>query len=100
MNTLDLEAGLDLHPQVSVRPEAFGALLYHFGTRRLSFLKDPKLLEVVRQLPTSTSVREACVEAGVDPVDMPRYCQALATLVDTQMLTPRGRASQTNGSGQ
>jgi mycofactocin biosynthesis protein MftB len=76
------------------------ALLYHFGTRRLSFLKDPKLLEVVRQLPTSTSVREACVEAGVDPVDMPRYCRALATLVDTQMLTPRGRASQTNGSGQ
>ena len=27
-------------PQVAVRPEPFGALLYHFGTRRLSFLKD------------------------------------------------------------
>ncbi|MGD0395120.1 MAG: mycofactocin biosynthesis chaperone MftB, partial [Acidimicrobiales bacterium] len=24
-----------LHPQVSLRPEAFGALAYHFGTRRL-----------------------------------------------------------------
>ena len=24
-----------LHPQVAVRPEPFGALLYHFGTRKL-----------------------------------------------------------------
>lgn len=37
----DLDAAWDLHPQVAVRPERFGALLYHFGTRRLSFLKDP-----------------------------------------------------------
>ena len=28
-------------------PERFGALLYHFGTRRLSFLKSPTLLAVV-----------------------------------------------------
>src|SRR4029077_5500984 len=32
----DLDAAWRLHPQVSVRPERFGALLYHFGTRRLS----------------------------------------------------------------
>ena len=44
----DLERRYALHPQVAVRPEPFGALLYHFGTRRLSFLKDPRLLEVVR----------------------------------------------------
>ena len=30
-----------LHPQVALRPEPFGALLYHFGTRRLSFLQRP-----------------------------------------------------------
>ena len=46
----DLDAGWQLHPQVSVRPERFGALLYHFGTRQLSFLKSPKLLAVVRHL--------------------------------------------------
>jgi len=33
---------------VSVRPEPFGALLYHFGTRQLSFLKDTTLLAVLQ----------------------------------------------------
>ena len=37
----DLDRPWQLHPQVSVRPEPFGALLYHFGTRRLWFLKSP-----------------------------------------------------------
>jgi|SRR5215217_6463263 mycofactocin biosynthesis protein MftB len=96
MTTIDLDIGLDLHPQVSIRPEPFGALLYHFGTRRLSFLKEPKLLEVVRQLSASASVREACAKAGVDCVNLPRYQRALGTLVDTQMLIPRG-VSEING---
>ena len=39
-----------LHPQVSLRPESFGALAYHFGTRRLSFLKSRTLLAVVESL--------------------------------------------------
>ena len=46
----DLDRPWQLHPQVSVRPERFGALLYHFGTRRLSFLKSPALLTVVSSL--------------------------------------------------
>ena len=33
-----LDRSYALHPSVSIRPESFGALLYHFGTRRLSFL--------------------------------------------------------------
>ncbi len=94
MITLDLDTGLDLHPQVSVRPEAFGALLYHFGTRRLSFLKDPLLLDVVRQLSRCDSAREACATAGVTPADLAQYEQALATLVETQMLMPRVSAEE------
>ena len=39
-----------LHPQVAVRPEPFGALLYHFGTRKLSFLKNRTIVEVVNSL--------------------------------------------------
>ena len=46
----DLDRRYALAPQVAVRPEPFGALLYHFGTRRLSFLKDPRLLAVVQGL--------------------------------------------------
>ena len=50
-----LDRAWQLSPRVSVRPEPFGALLYHFGTRRLSFLKDRTLLDVVRLLPDSAS---------------------------------------------
>jgi putative mycofactocin binding protein MftB len=82
----DLESRYALHPQVAVRPEPFGALLYHFGTRRLSFLKDPRLLEVVRGLAEAPSARAACTAAGVGEPDLPRYAAALATLADTQML--------------
>ena len=89
MATLDLEQAYDLQPQVSVRPESFGALLYHFGTRRLSFLKDPVLLAVVQQLPAQPSARAALVAAGIPEPDRPRYARALATLVATEMLMLR-----------
>src|ERR1700761_7377440 len=35
-----LSRSLRLSPQVGLRPESFGAMSYHYGTRRLSFLKD------------------------------------------------------------
>jgi putative mycofactocin binding protein MftB len=78
-------AVLRLHPQVSVRPEPFGALLYHFGTRRLSFLKDRRLLDVVARLDGSTSVDEALSEVPVG--ERPAFRAALATLERTGMLT-------------
>ena len=46
----DPTRGWRLHPQVAVRPEPFGALLYHFGTRKLSFLKDRTILAIVQSL--------------------------------------------------
>ena len=74
---------------MSVRPEAFGALLYHFGTRRLSFLKDRRLLSVVEALATAPTARAACVGAGVDGALLPAYERALARLADTAMLRER-----------
>ena len=85
----DLDAGWQLDPQVSVRPERFGALLYHFGTRQLSFLKSPKLLAVVRHLATSPSAHGACVAAGVVPAELPSYRSALSTLAASQMIRER-----------
>ena len=84
-----LDRALDVHPRVSVRPEAFGALLYHFGTRRLSFLKDPRLLAVVQQLPGSATAREACERAGLADAELDAYARALSTLVATDMLQER-----------
>jgi putative mycofactocin binding protein MftB len=79
----------DLHPGVSVRPEPFGALLYHFGTRRLTFLKDRRLLDVVTALAGQPSALAACRAAGVEPGDVPRYTAALARLAGADMLVRR-----------
>ena len=82
----DLDRRYGLHPQVAVRPEPFGALLYHFGTRRLSFLKDPRLLAVVRGLADAPTARAACTAAGVPDGELPQFTRALATLARTEML--------------
>jgi mycofactocin biosynthesis protein MftB len=88
----DLDTAWRLHPQVSVRPERFGALLYHFGTRRLSFLKSPELLTVVSSLASQPSARAACDAAGLADADLPAYSTALATLAAGQMICPRAAA--------
>jgi mycofactocin biosynthesis protein MftB len=84
-----LDQAWDLAPQVSVRPEPFGALLYHFGTRRLSFVKDRRLLAVVQGLGDAPTARAACTSAGVEPSDMRAYERALARLAETHMLRER-----------
>jgi mycofactocin biosynthesis protein MftB len=82
----DMDAAWRLHPQVSVRPERFGALLYHFGTRRLTFLKTPVLLAVVRNLDSRPSARAACEAAGVSAAEMPCYASALASMAAGSMI--------------
>jgi putative mycofactocin binding protein MftB len=84
----DLSAAWRLHPQVALRPESFGALAYHFGTRRLSFLKDRTLLRVIEGLAAQPSAAEACRAAGVKADDVARYERALATLAATDMIRP------------
>ena len=85
----DLDRAWGLHPQVSVRPEPFGALLYHFGTRRLSFLKERRLLRVLQSLRNASSARAACAAAGVPASDLARYAAALAALVQSSMIVER-----------
>lgn len=89
--TVTPESVLDLHDRVSVRPEPFGALLYHFGTRRLSFLKSPVLLSVVEELGTGRRVADALVAAEVPESLRPAVLRSLATLRDTDMLVEVGR---------
>ncbi|MEO3935722.1 mycofactocin biosynthesis chaperone MftB [Dermatophilaceae bacterium Soc4.6] len=78
-----------LSESVSLRPEPFGALAYDFRTRRLSFLKTPALVEVVRLLGESPCVADALVGAGVDASEHASYARALRTLADSGILTPR-----------
>ena len=85
---MSLDGRWRLNPQVSLRPERFGALAYHFGTRRLSFLKSPRLLEVVEGLEAAPDPTAACRAAGVAEEELPSYRAALATLARTEMIVP------------
>lgn len=75
-----------LHPQVAVRPEPFGALLYHFGTRKLSFLKNRTILAVIESLDDHPDVRSALRAAGVDADAEAPYLHALDVLASSNML--------------
>jgi putative mycofactocin binding protein MftB len=94
----DLDRPWQLDDRVAVRPEPFGALLYHFGTRRLSFLKNTTVLTVVRSLDEHPSARSACAAAGVTPTALPAYERALATLAESQMIKERGAARPDQGT--
>lgn len=81
-----------LNPQVALRPESFGALAYHFGTRRLSFFKSRELLAVVERLGSEPDPAAACRAVGIEGERLPSYERALRTLAETEMIVPRGEA--------
>ena len=83
---LELDGRWRLHPQVALRPEPFGALLYHFGTRKLSFLKNPAVVSLVQSLPDYDDMDEALRASGIDGAAQGPYRRALATLVASNML--------------
>ena len=89
MERTELEGPWQLSPQVALRPEPFGALAYHFGTRRLSFLKSRLLLTVVERLAEHPDPEAACRAAGVADEQLPSYRRALATLAGSGMIVRR-----------
>ena len=78
-----------LSDSVSLRPEQFGALAYDFATRKLSFLKSPQLVDVVRRLESSPTVGHALTDAGVDGSRRTAYLRALESLAASGMLCRR-----------
>lgn len=83
----DSTLGYRLNPQVALRPEPFGALAYHFGTRKLSFLKAPELVELVRGLADFASCEDALLSMPENR--RPQYRKALSTLAAGGMIVPR-----------
>lgn len=84
----DADAAWNLNPRVAVRPEPFGALLYHFGTRKLSFLKNLVVVDVVRSLHEYPSATAALEAAGIAVDDRRLYLDALAALARSGMIVP------------
>ena len=91
MTVVDFDADLPWQRarSVALRPEPFGALVYSFSTRKLSFLKSKQLVAVVESLgehPTASAALTAC---GVSDVQRPAYVQALADLARSNMIEVR-----------
>ena len=80
-----------LSPEVALRPEPFGALAYHFGNRRLCFLKVPELVEVVRGLGAHSSAGDAV--SGLPGQDRAACLRALASLAAAGVIVPDGAGS-------
>ncbi|MGY1681525.1 mycofactocin biosynthesis chaperone MftB [Geodermatophilus sp. SYSU D01176] len=74
---------------VALRPEPFGALVYHFGNRKLSFLKSKALVAVVETLAENPSADATLVACGVPAAQHPAYRRALADLARSQMIERR-----------
>ena len=81
--------GYALHPQVGLREEKFGALAYHYGNRRLTFLNDDALVAAVRSASLAVDVDAALADAGVPDEQRGAYRVALARLVDAEVLIAR-----------
>ncbi|MEW1986716.1 mycofactocin biosynthesis chaperone MftB [Pseudarthrobacter oxydans] len=75
-----------LSPAVALRPEPFGAMAYHFGNRKLTFLKKRELVMVVRSLGECAIVRDALVQAAIPEAQWTAYLAALRSLAATDMI--------------
>jgi putative mycofactocin binding protein MftB len=79
-----------LHPSVGLRPEGFGALAYHYETRRLTFVKDAELTDVLRRLADYPDVLSTLIALGVPAARHAGFVAALARLAAAEVICDRG----------
>jgi len=84
----DASAPWRLSEQVSLRDEAFGALAYHHGNRRLVFLKSRELVTLVRSLDAFENVDDA-VASTLPPALRDQYVKALSSLASSEIIRER-----------
>ncbi len=77
-----------VHERVALRPEPFGALAYHYGNRRLTFLRSPDLVTLVEQLGDAPDARAAFAAAGIEPRRWPSFETALRSLAAGEFIVP------------
>ena len=84
----DSGAAWTLNPLVALRDEAFGALAYHYGNRRLVFLKSRLLVSLVSELGAYDSADDA-LRALVPEGQRSTYGRALSRLAASEVLCVR-----------
>jgi putative mycofactocin binding protein MftB len=79
----------EVDPRVAIRPEPFGALAYHYGNRRLTFLRDAALVSLVRDLGDHPSVDDALEASPIDAARRPAFRTALRALAESEVIRAR-----------
>jgi mycofactocin biosynthesis protein MftB len=89
--TFDPTLGYRLHDNVALRPEPFGALAYHYGNRKLVFLKSPRMVALVKSLGDYETVEAALTPLNLSAKGRDNYLAALTSLERSDMLVPQGQ---------
>ena len=84
-----LQTALELHPQVALRPEPFGALAYHYGNRRLVFLKHADVVSVARNLSNHDTLQATLEACGIAPARWPSFATAFQSLQSSEIVRER-----------
>jgi putative mycofactocin binding protein MftB len=71
-----------------LRDESFGALAYHYGNRRLIFLRSRTLVELVEALERFASASDA-LDATIETSKRGSYERALARLAASEVIDAR-----------
>ena len=92
LNLSLLDTPLELDPQVALRPESFGALAYHYGTRKLVFVKHHDVVAVARRLAAHPSLSATLRACGIAESRWPTFAKAFATLNESEIVRERPSA--------
>ncbi|MFZ4720016.1 MAG: mycofactocin biosynthesis chaperone MftB [Ilumatobacteraceae bacterium] len=84
-----LDRALELHPQVALRPEPFGALAYHYGNRRLVFLQHADMVSLARALSSHDTLAAALEACGIDRRRWPSFTKAVESLMKSEIIRER-----------
>ena len=84
--TATLQSSCTLSPQVALRPEPFGALAYHYGNRRLVFLRHPDVVRVLTSLSEHPTLRDALAANGIAENRWPSFVKAIDSLTASEIV--------------
>ena len=87
--TVALDGTYEVSPQVALRPEPFGALAYHYGNRRLVFVRKPELVALLDGLAAHSSLATALDAAGIAERRWPAFVDALSELEKSEIIRVR-----------
>ena len=87
--TVTLDSACELHPQVALRPEPFGALAYHYGNRKLIFLKHPDVVAVLRDVAAHETVADTLIAHNVAPERLNSFVSELSSLETSEIIRVR-----------